>query len=49
MNPKNLIAAALVGALVMSELATQASAQETNFNKLADLPFTQGRPTKEAA
>ncbi|EJM62484.1 DUF1254 domain-containing protein [Pseudomonas sp. GM48] len=49
MNPKNLIAAALVSALVMSEVATQASAQEASFNKLADLPFTQGRPTKEAA
>ena len=49
MNPKNSIAAALVSALVMSELATQACAQEASFNKLADLPFTQGRPTQEAA
>jgi hypothetical protein len=45
----NLFAAALVGALATSALATQALAQETSFDKLANLPFAEGRPTKEAA
>lgn len=43
------ICAALVGALTMSGLATQAIAQEASFNKLANLPFADGRPTKETA
>jgi hypothetical protein len=46
---QNLIAAALVGALPMSGLATPALAQETHFDKLANLPFEEGRPTKETA
>jgi hypothetical protein len=46
---QNLIAAALVGVLAMSALATRALAQETHFDKLANLPFTEGRPTKETA
>ena len=33
----------------MSALATQALAQETSFDKLANLPFSEGRPTKETA
>jgi hypothetical protein len=45
----NLFAAALVGVLAMSALATQALAQETSFDKLANLPFSEGRPTKETA
>ena len=48
-HKQNLIAAALVGALAMSGLATQALAQETRFDKLANLPFTENRPTKETA
>ena len=45
----NLLAAALLGVLAMSGLATQALAQETHFDKLANLPFAEGRPTKETA
>ena len=33
----------------MSGLATQALAQETHFDELANLPFAEGRPTKETA
>jgi hypothetical protein len=44
----NLLAA-LVAVLAMSGLATQALAQETHFDKLVDLPFAEGRPTKETA
>ncbi|WP_338830046.1 DUF1254 domain-containing protein [Bradyrhizobium sp. 27S5] len=43
------LAAALAGVLTMSGLATQAFAQETSFDKLATLPFAEGRPTKETA
>jgi hypothetical protein len=43
------ITAALVGALAMSRLTTQALAQETHFDKMANLPFAEGRPTKETA
>src|SRR4030095_11019729 len=43
----NLLTAALVGVLAMSGLATQALTQETHFDKLANLPFAEGRPTKE--
>jgi hypothetical protein len=35
--------------VVTSGLATPALAQESHFDKLANLPFTEGRPTKEAA
>ena len=45
----NLLTAALVGVLAMSGLATQALTQETHFDKLANLPFAEGRPTKETA
>ena len=41
------LASALVGVLAMSGRATQALAQETHFNDLANLPFAEGRPTKE--
>jgi hypothetical protein len=43
------LAAALAGVLMMSGIATQALAQETSFDKLANLPFAEGRPTKETA
>jgi hypothetical protein len=42
-----VIAATLVGVLAMSGLATQSLAQETHFNELSNLPFAEGRPTKE--
>jgi len=45
----NLFAAALAGVLAMSALATQALAQGASFDKLANLPFAEGRPTKETA
>jgi len=45
----SLSAAARVGVVAMSALATQALAQETSFDKLANLPFSEGRPTKETA
>ena len=45
----SLIATALVGSLTMNSLATHAFAQETSFDKLANLPFAEGRPTKETA
>jgi hypothetical protein len=45
----NLFAAALVGVLAMSANATQVLAQETSFDRLANLPFAEGRPTKETA
>jgi len=41
--------AALIGALAFSGLASQALAQETSFDKLANLPFKENRPTKETA
>jgi hypothetical protein len=44
-----MIAAALCGALAMSGPAAQALAQETHFDKMANLPFTENRPTKETA
>ena len=46
-HSRSLFAAARVGVLAMSALATQAFAQETSFDKLANLPFAEGRPTKE--
>jgi len=42
-----LITAVLVGALAMSGLATQAFAQDANFDKLANLPFPEDYPTKD--
>ena len=45
----NVLAAALVGVLVVSGPATQALAQETHFDNLANLPFMEDRPTKETA
>jgi hypothetical protein len=46
-NKLCLLGAALVGALATSGLA--APALPTQFDKLADLPFAEGRPTKETA
>jgi hypothetical protein len=48
-NKLSLLGAALVGALAMSGLAPPALGQPTQFDKLADLPFAEGRPTKETA
>jgi hypothetical protein len=45
----NLFAAAGVGVLAMSALATQTLAQETSFDKLANLPFKENRPTEQTA
>ena len=44
-----LITAALAGVLVMAGLTKPALAQESRFDRLANLPFTEGRPTKETA
>ena len=41
-----LIGAILTGALAMCGLTRPALAQETRFDRLANLPFTAGRPTK---
>ncbi len=41
--------AALAGALAMSAATQAALAQETYFDKLANLPFADGRPTQETA
>jgi len=46
---QRFVAAALLGVLVTGGLATRALAQETGFDKLANLPFAEGRPTKESA
>jgi hypothetical protein len=46
---RRLAQAALVGVLAMSALAMPALAQSTRFDELADLPFAEGRPTKETA
>ena len=55
---QNLIAAALVGALAMGSLAgcdrqkpsdSASAMQETHFDKMANLPFAENRPTKETA
>jgi hypothetical protein len=37
------------GVLAISGRATQALAQENHFDALANLPFAEGRPTKETA
>jgi hypothetical protein len=42
-----LVGATLAGALAMCGLTKPALAQETRFDRLANLPFTEGRPTKE--
>ena len=44
-----LIVAALICTVGTGGLASQALAQETRFDKMANLPFAEGRPTKEAA
>jgi len=44
-----LLAAALICAVGMGGLASQALAQQTRFDKLANLPFKENRPTKETA
>jgi hypothetical protein len=48
-NKLSFLGAALVGALAMSSLAQPALGQPTQFDKLADLPFAEGRPAKETA
>jgi len=48
-HQQNLIAAALVCATAMGGLTAQALAQESHFDRLADLPFAENRPTKETA
>jgi len=48
-NKQNLFAAALICAVGMGGLASQALAQETRFDKLANLPFKENRPTQETA
>ena len=41
--------APLLGVLTLCGLTMQALAQEARFEELANLPFAQGRPTKETA
>ena len=48
-NKVSLLGTALFGVLAMSGVAASALAQETSFDKLANLPFAEGRPTKETA
>ena len=43
----SVFAVPLAGVLTMCGLVTQSLAQETHFNELANLPFAEGRPTKE--
>jgi hypothetical protein len=43
----SVLAVPLVGVLTMCGLVTQSLAQEPHFNELANLPFAEGRPTKE--
>lgn len=45
----NLLTAALVGTLAMIGLSPEARAQESHFDKMANLPFKENRPTKETA
>ena len=52
MNPARnqiLLATALSGVLAMSGIATQALAQNTRFDELANAPFSENRPTNDAA
>jgi hypothetical protein len=44
-----LFTTALVGAVAISGLTPQAFAQEDSFDRLANIPFKDGRPTKETA
>jgi len=44
-----LIAGALAGVYLMGGLTKPALAQENHFNRLANLPFVEGRPTKETS
>jgi hypothetical protein len=46
---QTLLAAALVGLLAMNGLTPRVHAQEAHFDKMANLPFTENRPTKETA
>ena len=48
-HKRSLFAGAFISALAISGFATQALAQESHFDKLANLPFAEGRPTKETA
>src|SRR3954451_2703089 len=46
---RSFTAAAFLGVLMTGGLEMEALAQETGFDKLANLPFAEGRPTKETA
>ena len=46
---RSVLVAALIFAVGSGGLASQALAQETSFDKLANLPFVENRPTKETA
>ncbi len=46
---RHVLISAAVGGLIMSGLAMQAVAQERTFDKIADLPFKDGRPARESA
>jgi len=46
---QNLMASAFLGVLATSGFATQTLAQQTPFDSLANLPFAEGRPTKQTA
>ena len=48
-NKHKFVAAALICVLGMTGLAAQAAAAETRFDKLANAPFKENRPTKETA
>ncbi|MBI5503365.1 MAG: DUF1254 domain-containing protein [Deltaproteobacteria bacterium] len=48
MDTRKVLAGALA-ALAISGLSGQTLAQESRFDKIADLPFTENRPTKETA
>ncbi len=47
-HKRSRFTAAVVGAMAISGLTTQGLAQETHFDKLANLPFADGRPTPES-
>jgi hypothetical protein len=48
-RPQRFLIAAFVGALAMSGITPKAFAQDASFDKLANLPFKENRPTKETA
>ena len=48
-HKSNLFAATLVGVLAISGMAMHALAQQTNFDTLANLPFSEGWPTTDTA